>query len=99
MAALRSSPAPSFTDSRGWLVQPDFRPVSVLCDVVDSEYCGGCRYTGYINKTIHLTLACGHEMYRKASAGIPRKARCHECSRDATSDAIKAAREKFDAAR
>ena len=49
-------------------------------NVVSSEFCGACRYTGYVARTIHLTLECGHEVYRKASAGIPRKAKCRECS-------------------
>ncbi len=50
--------------------------------VLSHEYVGACRYTGYVPKSIKLTLECGHEMWRKASAGAPQKARCHECERD-----------------
>jgi bacterioferritin-associated ferredoxin len=51
--------------------------------VTASEYVGACRYTGYVDKSIRLTLACGHEQYRKASQGIPVKARCRDCERAA----------------
>ena len=53
--------------------------------VLDFEYCGACRYTGYEHKSIRLHLECGHEMTRKASAGIPQKAHCHDCTQG-TSD-------------
>lgn len=46
------------------------------------KYTGGCRYTGYIDKTIKLTLECGHELYRKASQGVPVKARCRDCAHE-----------------
>lgn len=52
-----------------------------LVAVRDHEYTGASRYTGYIHKTIKLILACGHEQYRKASAGVPQKAHCRECAR------------------
>ena len=51
----------------------------VMRRVVKSEYVGACRYTGYIAKSIQLTLECGHEQFRKASQGIPLKAKCREC--------------------
>ncbi len=55
----------------------------ILQSVTDFEYVGACRYTGYEAKSIRLTLACGHEQaFRKASAGIPKRARCRECERD-----------------
>jgi hypothetical protein len=49
--------------------------------VINSEWVGACRYTGYIAKSIRLTLECGHENYRKASQGIPQRAHCRECER------------------
>lgn len=52
------------------------------CAVTALEYVGASRYTGYIAKTARLTLACGHQLYRKASAPIPSKARCIECERN-----------------
>ena len=54
----------------------------ILQPVTTHEYVGACRYTGYINKSIKLTLGCGHEQTRKASAGVPARARCIECERD-----------------
>lgn len=54
-----------------------FRPVK------NFEYVGACRYTGYIARSIRLFLECGHEQVRKASQGIPRKARCRDCERAA----------------
>ena len=53
----------------------------ILQPVQKFEYVGACRYTGYIAKSIWLTLACGHEQRRKASQGVPRRARCVECER------------------
>jgi hypothetical protein len=47
------------------------------------EYTGACRYTGYIPKSIRLVLECGHEQLRKASQGVPKKAKCHHCEHDA----------------
>lgn len=52
----------------------------VLRRVTKYEWVGACRYTGYKAKSIRLTLECGHEVYRKASAGVPGKAKCRECS-------------------
>lgn len=49
--------------------------------VTKAEWVGACQYTGYIAKTIKLTLKCGHENYRKHSQGVPRKARCRDCER------------------
>ena len=46
--------------------------------VMDHEYTGACRYTGYIARSIKLTLFCGHEQVRKASQGVPMKARCRD---------------------
>jgi hypothetical protein len=50
-------------------------------DVVSHAYVGACRYTGYIARSIRLTLECGHTMTRKASQGVPRKARCYDCGK------------------
>lgn len=55
----------------------------ILQLVTDHEYCGACQYTGYIDKAIRLTLKCGHEQTRKASQGVPRRARCRDCERSA----------------
>lgn len=54
----------------------------ILRKVKDIEYVGACRYTGYIAKSIKLMLECGHEQYRKASQGVPSRAKCRECERD-----------------
>jgi hypothetical protein len=56
--------------------------VKPLREVVRSEYFGACRYTGYVDRSIRLHLSCGHEVTRKASAGIPKRAGCYECWRD-----------------
>jgi hypothetical protein len=48
--------------------------------VIDHEYVGACRYTGYQPKSIRLKLECGHKVVRKASAGVPRRAQCPECA-------------------
>ncbi len=53
----------------------------MLQHVIDSEYVGACRYTGYIPRSLKLTLRCGHEQYRKASQGVPKRARCAECEK------------------
>lgn len=50
--------------------------------VIKSQYCGACRYTGYVHKSIRLHLECGHEQYRKRSAGTPGKARCPNCEQN-----------------
>lgn len=56
----------------------------ILQPVRAHEYVGGCRYTGYEDKRIRLHLACGHEQSsRKASQGVPTRARCTECERAA----------------
>jgi hypothetical protein len=53
--------------------------------VVKSEHVGASRYTGYIDKSIRLTLECGHDVTNKASSyegigkHIPEKARCRDC--------------------
>lgn len=47
--------------------------------VIKAAYCGGSRYTSYINKSIRIELDCGHINFRKASQGIPAKAKCLEC--------------------
>lgn len=60
-----------------------FRPV------INSEYVGASRYTGYIAKSIRLDLQCGHNQYRKASQGVPRQARCRECERAAEALALR----------
>ena len=51
----------------------------ILQPVAKFMYCGACRYTGYEDKSIRLILACGHEQVRKASAGVPNRARCKDC--------------------
>jgi hypothetical protein len=48
--------------------------------VVGYEFCGACRYTGYVDKSVELKLACGHVLYRKVSQGVPKKAKCRECA-------------------
>lgn len=53
----------------------------ILRAVRNHEYVGACRYTGYIDKSIRLHLECGHEQARKASQGVPARARCIECER------------------
>lgn len=65
---------------------PDWKPPAnmrqvkrIIVKVIGHSYIGASRYTGYIAKTIWLHLACGHEAFRKASAGVPNKARCREC--------------------
>ncbi len=60
-------------------------PKSIMRKVIGSEYVGACQYTGYIDRSIRLDLECGHQMFRKASAGVPLKAKCHECTRDQVS--------------
>jgi len=53
--------------------------------VIDFNFVGACRYTGYRHRSIRLVLDCGHEQpSRKASMKIPRKARCRECERLST---------------
>jgi hypothetical protein len=54
----------------------------ILQPVTNIEYCGASRYTGYIDKSVRMTLACGHELYRKASQKVPERARCVVCERD-----------------
>ncbi len=50
-----------------------------LRKVAKFEWTGACRYTGYVAKSVILTLSCGHEIVRKASQGIPRRAHCRHC--------------------
>lgn len=57
--------------------------------VINYNYVGACRYTGYQNKAIKLKLECGHDYAsRKASdfeghgKCIPKKVRCRDCERD-----------------
>jgi hypothetical protein len=57
-----------------------------LRKVVLSTPCGASRYTGYQHKSINLKLECGHELYRKASAGTPKTARCRDCGLGRTPD-------------
>jgi hypothetical protein len=52
--------------------------------VMDHEYTGAFRYTGYIARSIKLTLFCGHEQVRKASQGMPIKARYRDCEYEET---------------
>jgi hypothetical protein len=54
----------------------------MLKKVTNSDYVGACRYTGYIPKSIKLTLECGHEQHRKASQGVPVRANCKDCDRE-----------------
>jgi hypothetical protein len=56
--------------------------------VMSHEWVGASRYTGYTDKSIRLTLACGHQQTRKASQGLPMKARCRECERNSTGKVI-----------
>jgi len=55
--------------------------MTMLKPIANFEYVGACRYTGYIPKSIKLTLECGHEQHRKASQGVPKRARCIECEK------------------
>lgn len=58
------------------------KPVIVLRRVIDVAFVGACRYTGYVAKSNQFTLECGHKTgHRKASAGVPKRARCAECER------------------
>ena len=60
----------------------------ILQRVINFRYVGACRYTGYEDKSIELFLACCHEQpYRKASQGVPQRARCQECERAARTKA------------
>ncbi len=52
-----------------------------LQPVKSYEYVGASRYTGYIDQSIRLVLDCGHEQVRKASHGVPKRARCRDCER------------------
>lgn len=45
------------------------------------EWTGACRYTGYVDKSVRLKLVCGHELVRKASQGVPQRAKCRDCAR------------------
>jgi len=54
----------------------------IMRDVTSHEYCGASRYTGYVARSVRLFLSCGHESVRKSSQGVPRRAKCHECTRD-----------------
>lgn len=51
----------------------------IFSRVVNFQYIGASRYTGYRNCSIKLNLECGHVLRRKASTGVPLKARCREC--------------------
>ena len=53
--------------------------ILILQPVREFHYVGACRYTGYEDRSIRLVLACGHESVRKASAGVPTRARCRDC--------------------
>lgn len=37
------------------------------------------RYYGFRRGSAMLTLNCGHEVHRKQSQGIPKRARCRQC--------------------
>lgn len=52
----------------------------MLRKVVSFVYCGASRYTGYQDKSIRLDLECGHDQFRKASAGVPKRAKCNLCA-------------------
>ena len=52
-----------------------------LRKVTAHAYVGACQYTSNVPRTIRLTLECGHESFRKASAGVPKRARCKDCVR------------------
>ena len=60
-----------------------------LRKVTKSAPIGGSRYTGYVAKSIEMSLDCGHKAYRKASDGIPRRARCRECARAAFNGGVR----------
>ena len=56
----------------------------ILQTVINHKYIGASRYTGYRNCSIQLNLECGHILRRKASTGLPMRARCRECENLAT---------------
>ena len=51
----------------------------ILRKVLNFNYVGACRYTGYNAKSVRLQLECGHTITRKASDGVPMRAKCREC--------------------
>lgn len=58
----------------------------MLKNVDTHEYVGASRYTGYIPRSIRLVLECGHDQFRKASQGVPKRANCRECERSKPAD-------------
>lgn len=54
-----------------------------LRKVIRVDYVGACRYTGYVPRSIKLHLECGHKLVRKASTGVPERAKCRECEQEA----------------
>lgn len=74
-------PSERWSRMRKWVSGNLVLTPRVLRRVVKYEYVGACRYTGYIAKSIHLTLECGHEQFRKASQGVPLRAKCLECTK------------------
>jgi len=67
----------------------------ILRRVQNLHYVGACRYTGYEHKSIRLELDCGHEITRKASQGVPSRARCKECERAALKNDLEATAKRF----
>lgn len=55
----------------------------IMQKVVSHEYSGRSRAIGYKHKWLHLKLECGHMNVRKASQGLPKRARCWYCEHDA----------------
>lgn len=53
----------------------------ILKKVINFKFVGASRYTGYADKSIRLYLECGHDFSRKASHGVPKRARCRDCER------------------
>jgi hypothetical protein len=51
----------------------------MLRKVMNFDYVGACRYTGYNARSVRLTLECGHTTTRKASDGVPMRAKCRDC--------------------
>lgn len=56
--------------------------------VLRFEWCGASRYTGYEPKSVRLFLACGHELFRKQSQGVPKNARCRDCGHAALAQSV-----------
>ncbi len=64
--------------------------------VTKIEHVGACRYTGYVARSLRLTLECGHQRTQKASQYVGQFARCRECERK-VADYLRKVRIEYDA--